>query len=278
MIKLFFVLSAFFFSSLNFAQQVSLEKIWQTDTILKTPESVLFDAKQKQLFVANINGNAFAKDGNGFISLLNLDGTIKELEFVKGLDAPKGMAYQKGKLYVSDIDKLITINVATKKIEATLTIAGALFLNDVSIAPNGTIYVSDSRGKKVYSVVNNTASVFIDSIQSPNGVLFAKNNLYVLSAGRLMQFNNTATDSTVLASGMEASTDGVELFGKGYLVSCWIGTAYFIDASGNKTKLLDTQANKVNTTDIGINTKEKIVYIPNFNANTVTAYKIVEKP
>ena len=47
-----------FFSALlitpNLAAQHSLEKLWATDTVLTKPESVLFDAISKSLFVSNI--------------------------------------------------------------------------------------------------------------------------------------------------------------------------------------------------------------------------------
>ena len=47
-------------------------------------------------FVANINGNSLAKDGNGFISRLTRDGKVESLKFIAGgrggvtLNAPKG--------------------------------------------------------------------------------------------------------------------------------------------------------------------------------------------
>ena len=49
--------------------QHSLVKKWETPAELKTPESVLFDAGGKVLYVSNIDGQQpWAKDGKGSIT------------------------------------------------------------------------------------------------------------------------------------------------------------------------------------------------------------------
>ncbi len=60
-----------------------LQKIWETKGGLATPESALYDDQKDVIYVSNINGNPADKDGNGFISILNSDGTVKTLEWVK---------------------------------------------------------------------------------------------------------------------------------------------------------------------------------------------------
>ncbi len=79
------------FSFSLFAQH-SLDKKWETDSTLKTPESVLFDAGNKVLYVSNIGGKADARNGNGSIGKVDLDGKIIAVDWVPGLNAPKGMA------------------------------------------------------------------------------------------------------------------------------------------------------------------------------------------
>lgn len=60
----------------------SFDKIWETDKVLKTPESVYFDAERNQIYVSNINGKPLEKDNNGFVSILETNGTIRSLEWV----------------------------------------------------------------------------------------------------------------------------------------------------------------------------------------------------
>src|SRR5215470_772449 len=89
-----------------FAQH-SVTKLWETDTILKVPESVLLDADNKVLYVSNIDGtDGWAKDGKGSIGKIGLDGKIIAVDWVPGLDAPKGLGLYKGKLYAADIDEI----------------------------------------------------------------------------------------------------------------------------------------------------------------------------
>jgi hypothetical protein len=53
-------------------------------------------------------------------------------------------------------------------------IDGAVFLNDLATAPDGTIYVSDSTALKIFEVRGGKASVFVegaDVVEQPNGLL-----------------------------------------------------------------------------------------------------------
>lgn len=85
--------------------------------MLKTPESVVYAPKHDILFVSNIDGKPDQKDQKGFISKVSLsNGSITELNWLTGLDAPKGMAiYNNSKLYVSDITDLVEIEIGMEK-------------------------------------------------------------------------------------------------------------------------------------------------------------------
>src|SRR5690606_14202619 len=108
----------------------TLTKVWETDTVLTTAESTLYDKDNDIIYVSNINGNHSEKDGNGFISRMEADGTISQLQWVAGLNAPKGMAIMGDKLYVTDIDELVEINIADSSIANKYPVEGATFLND----------------------------------------------------------------------------------------------------------------------------------------------------
>src|ERR671911_170854 len=70
-----------------------VQKLWETPAQLKTPESVLYEPTESVLFVSNMDGKPDEKDGQGFISKVSpTNGTIIELNWVAGLNAPKGMA------------------------------------------------------------------------------------------------------------------------------------------------------------------------------------------
>ena len=71
--------------------QHSLVKKWETDSTLKIPESVLFDGGNQVLYASNIGTRPDAKDGSGSIGKIGLDGKIISVDWVAGLNAPKGM-------------------------------------------------------------------------------------------------------------------------------------------------------------------------------------------
>lgn len=256
------------------SQQHHLVKKWQTDTLLKVPESVYFDAANKVLYVSNIDGTPDGKDGKGSIGKVGLDGKIIQVDWVTGLNAPKGMGVYKGKLYVADLDAVGVIDLKAGKLLKRIPVAGSVFLNDITVDKKGVVYVSDSRNKKVFKLENEVPSIYIDNLTSPNGLLVNDDVLYILDNGSLLKVEKDKS-LTKIADGMEPSTDGVEnVKGKEFIVSCWIGAIYYINADGTKEKLLDTSAAKSNTADIAYDAKTRTVYVPTFYKNSVVAYEL----
>jgi hypothetical protein len=272
--KAFVFLFAVFSISLITAQEHQLIKLWQTDTLLKTPESVLFNSRNNFLYVSNINGASDAKDGNGSIGKIGLDGKIITVDWVKGLNAPKGMGLYNGKLWVADLDEVVEINTATAAIEKRIPVKGSTFLNDIAIDGKGVVYVSDTRIKKVYSIENDQVNVFLSDLKGPNGLFVVGDDLYILDNGALLKMSKNKA-LTKIADGMESSTDGLEsINGHDFLVSCWVGAIYFVKADGSKEKLLDTQVQKINSADIGFDPVKKILYVPTFLKNSIVAYQL----
>jgi hypothetical protein len=256
--------------------QKQLVKLWSTDTLLKVPESVLFDGKNNVLYVANIDGQPWANDGKGSIGKVGLDGKIIAVDWVSGLQAPKGMGLHKNKLYVADLTDLVVIDVTNGTIIERIAIEGAGGLNDVSADENGTIYVTDSRARRVYEVKDKKASILLDSskLRGPNGILKHKGSLYVLDAGSMYRMEKDGSLSK-LAEGMEGGTDGIEnVGGNDYIVSTWGGVVYYVNADGTKQVLLDGREQKINSADIGYDAAKRIVYIPTFWKNSVVAYEL----
>ncbi|MDP1907004.1 MAG: ATP/GTP-binding protein, partial [Hyphomicrobium sp.] len=146
--------------------------LWET-TGLKTPESALPVPAEGFAYVSNVAGQPTDKDGNGFISKVSLaDGKIIALEWAKGMDAPKGLALAGGKLYASDIDKLVEIDAASGKILATYDAPWATFLNDVAVDAQGNVFVSDSSAGAIWRLAGGKFEKWIDdpALKFPNGL------------------------------------------------------------------------------------------------------------
>src|ERR671923_722747 len=126
-----------------------IEKVWETPAELKTPESVIYEPNENVLFVSNIDGPPDRKDKQGFISKVSpLNGSIIELNWVTGLDAPKGMAIINSNdnnklLYVSDITDLLEIDINSGKIINRYNAPGSAFLTD---GASGKLYIVNSNG------------------------------------------------------------------------------------------------------------------------------------
>ena len=149
--KITYILAIICISFSISAQQ--LEEIWATEAIFDTPESVLVDRQNNCLYVSNIGGQEpWKKDGNGFISKLGTDGKMLEKEWVKGLNAPKGMTIIKDKLFVADIDQVAVIDIKTGKITKIHTCEGSSTLNDITDGKGKKILITDSRGRALYEL------------------------------------------------------------------------------------------------------------------------------
>jgi sugar lactone lactonase YvrE len=262
------------------AAGAGLMKMWVTEPVFKVPESVYFDGRREVLYVSNINGNPGEKDGNGFISRLGLDGKVLKLEWIRGLDAPKGMAVRGGSLFVSNIDELVEIDIKNDKIVRRYPAEGAQFLNDVAVDAKGNVYVSDSSNKNsvIYRLASDTLEVWASgkAISSPNGLLVDGGRLIVGNTGDAMlkQIDlETGAISDLHTVGF--GVDGLAMDRKGNLiVSDWAGRTVLIEPSGAITPLLDTRSEKINAADLTFVPGEDLVVIPTFNDNRVVAAKL----
>ena len=256
------------------AQKATVQKLWATDTILKVPESVLVDDKENCLWVSNIDGASNGKDAKGSISKLSKTGTPINLDWVTGLNAPKGMAKYKQELYVADLTELIVIDIKKGVIKNKIKVEGSVFLNDVTVNKNGAVFVSDSRTGKVHRIENGMVSIEVENLQGPNGLLSIEDQLLILDRGSLLSVTPGGAISKIM-DGMDPSTDGIERVAPNqYIVSCWNGIVYFVAAGAQKITLFDTRSEKINSADIGYDAKNKIIYVPTFMKNSVVAYQL----
>jgi hypothetical protein len=255
------------------AQTHSLEKIWETDTIVAIPESVLPDMPNNILYVSLINGGGWDSDGIGGVGKLSLDGKRYDSSWITGLNAPKGLGKFGNKMYVADISDVVVIDIKKGKVEKKIAIEDAKGLNDITVDSKGIVYVSDSRTAKIWRIQNNVATLYLDSIKGVNGLRAIGNDLYIgagknfLKAGK----NKKVTKVADVPQGI----DGIEPVGNGdFILTAWSGYIFYVTAAGNVETLLESHAEKMNTADIGFDKAKKILYVPTFNAKKVVAYQL----
>lgn len=257
-------------------QQLQLTELWETKD-LPTPESVLYHAENDALYVSLIDGDGAEKDGKGGVAILNLDGSIKDQDWVTGMDAPKGMAVYEDVLYVADITALVAIDLNTGDVLNEIEFPDAVFLNDVTVDDSGVVYVSDTRTGTIYQMQDNKPTVFLEDAPNANGLKVVNGSLYALVGPALWKIDANK-EHTVIAEGFELGGDGLEPVGDDgdFLVTCWGGLVYYVKADGSFEKLMDVQG-EMNTADLGIYPETNTIYIPTFNSNSVKAFKLENK-
>jgi sugar lactone lactonase YvrE len=276
--KLFvFTLLIFGFSAFD-SHHVTLKHQWTTDTLLKTCESVIYLEKEKVLVVSNIDGDPTNKDNNGYLSLVKLDGTIKTLKWIEGLNAPKGMGVVDNLLYVTDIDQIVVVNIKKGKIEKKIIVKNAQFLNDITTDALGNVYISDMKTQNIHKIdVKGKLSVFAKEIKTKgiNGLLAKEDALYLLDmiGGSMYKMGYEDKKLKSITDGLPNADGLMALDKEAYLVSCWHGQVYAV-VHGRPTLLLDTQDQKLNAADAYYIENEKLLLVPTFYGNSLMAYSV----
>ena len=161
----------------------------------QSPESVITDGTF--FYVSNVGAELAPskKDADGFISKLDGDGNILELKWLSGdgLHAPKGMAIVNGVLYVADVDKVRGYNMKSKKktFQVDLSSTRTVYLNDLTVRDNNTLYVSATDLGYIYKVNLKGGGSFemvdiYSDLSGANGLVYdkVKDRLLIASFGQ----------------------------------------------------------------------------------------------
>jgi sugar lactone lactonase YvrE len=201
------------------------------------------------------------------------DGSVTKRDWVTGLNAPKGMALLNGKLYVTDIDEVVEIDVAGAKIAKRYPVAGAKFLNDAA-TDGKQVYFSDSETGKVHRLDNGKATLVAEGFAGINGLGFdQKGQLFILDGKGLRRYN-PADKASQFVNEVVTGGDGLVIIDDStYIASRWQGEIYLVQ-NGKEHLLLDTKADSSNTADIDYIRDQQLVLVPTFFKNKVVAYKL----
>lgn len=244
------------FASIAFSSTIQAQSI-KTITGFHHIESVVSDSRN--LYVADIGKDLApqAKDGDGAILKLDSKGNVVEATFVKEkLNAPKGLAIYKDVLWLTDIDRILAIDLKTgNKLYEIDFSKDSSFLNDIAVWDASTLYVSATDVSKLFKVnlIDKTYSevVLNQPIAGINGLYCPKkgNVLYVNGigsnnkangvVGAVNLKNNTFTQLTTF----EGIYDGLAVVNDVLYVSNWVafekkGILLSIDLNTKRLKTL----------------------------------------
>ena len=198
------------------------------------------------------------------------------------------MALRDRTLYVADVDELLEINAASGEIVNRYPAKGAIFLNDVAVGDDGTVYVSDTPMNTIWRLKDGTFEPWLanDDLNGPNGLLVQGDKLIVASFGKLPGPGQKQELGGLLAVGLEnqsvsklgngetiGNLDGLQLLQPGvYLVTDWAaGVLYRVDAKGKADRLIKLSKGSA---DLIYLPDKKTVLIPIMLNNTLVAYAL----
>ncbi|MEE9439328.1 MAG: hypothetical protein V3V14_10040 [Saprospiraceae bacterium] len=260
-------------------QSIKLSPKWMSDSILITSESLIYDDKTSNYYVSCINGvPPTKKDGDGFIAIIDSRGNIVNSKWLSGLNAPKGIVIKGNQIIVTDIDELVIINKSKGEIEKRLLIPGAKFLNDIALAPDGSLYFTDSSTNTIYRYSDDKVTLYKrdKNFGGCNGIFVDHETIHVVGfdSGDISSIDIDSKKVTNHGKSIVPGGDGIAPWQGGFIMSNWNGEVYYIDALYKATKVLDTKDLEINAADIVVNSKTNEILIATFFDNRVVSYGI----
>jgi len=263
-----------------------LEKVWETERELLTPESVQYDPRREVLYVSSFDVNyANTPEHTGYISKVGLDGTIVEHDWISDLDAPTGLGILNDRLYVLERGFLTEIDIDAGEVAARHEIPDSDFLNDLAIGPDGSIYMTDTRpsshaDSRVFRFHDGEVEVWLDGpeVVRANGLWVHGNELLLGNTGdgSLKAVDLTSKQVRKIVTLGAGVVDGIRVDRDGnYLVSHWEGQVYVVSPDGQAVEILDTLPEATdNTADFEFIAEHDLLLIPTFLGNRVVAYRL----
>lgn len=243
--------------------------VWVAKEVFCEPETVL-PLPDNTLLVSNVCG--FNKAGNGFLTLLDLNGDVAHPRVIKDLDAPLGMAFLDHKIFVVDKN---TIQVFSwpgyeflKAVQLPTQVA-----NDVAVHPNGTMYVTDTAAGNVVKVdTEGKSKIFIGANKFPgaNGIEIRENQLFV-GGERLWLVN--LINKTIETQGPDwlVDIDGIEFEPDGVVQVTPVGGP-LVRLEADAITVLGGEG--VSSANHGYSPEASLAFIPTGFDNTVIAIRV----
>jgi sugar lactone lactonase YvrE len=260
-----------------------------------TPEAARWDRASNVWYVANINCGPADKDNNGFISRLKADGSIDSLRFIEGgkngvkLNGPKGMALVGDTLWVADVDAVRGFNRRTGAVVASVELGKqARFLNDITVGPNGVLYVTDTgvlftaKGvehpgpDRIFAITGRNVAVGIEGkfLGGPNGITWdgASSRMLIASytANTILGWKVGETRVDTVATGL-GQYDALEIVGGTLYTSSWADSSISTVEGGKITKVAGPV---VSPGDMGVDQARSLIAQPLLMLNKVEFWRV----
>jgi hypothetical protein len=266
------------------------------------PECVATDGKF--LFVSNIGipVSPMAKDNNGFISKLSLDGKIIEEKFIQNLHGPKGMVIIGDILYVTDIDAVLGFDIKSKIKKKNIAFEkyDTKFLNDLVKIDDQMLVVSSTDKNHIYTInfkkgiKTEEVKLKGEKLKGPNGLAYnAKTDILYIGEygtekelGGFIQVKDFKKNENLMAERLftyKGNIDCVELMDSTMIFTDWNSTA--VEGKSKAPKIGGIFSLNLNhldqpkieeimkpiegPADFYLDTKKKMIFLPALMGNKI---------
>ena len=268
--------------SLQADDTIKLTQQWESDRVLMGPEAVAYDSARDVLYVSNVNlkspKGAEVLPYEEFISKVSTDGTILDLKWVDHVNRPTGMVIHQDKLYVAERGALVVINLEDEIIEKRIPIMDTKFVNDVTISPDGVVYMTDSGKSTVYRIENGESEEWLvsEEIGKPNGLLFDGDKLIigVNSDNYLKSIDLETKEVKKIAFLDEEGIDGILPYKSGYIASLVKGNIFYVTKDGEVTELLNSREEELKIADFEFIPSKELLIAPIINKEYLIGYQL----
>ncbi|MDJ0813763.1 MAG: hypothetical protein QNJ23_08540 [Woeseiaceae bacterium] len=249
-------------------EPLQAEIAWVAEGEFCEPETVL-PLPDDTLLVSNVCG--FDKEGNGFLTLLDRNGSAIDWRIVDDLDAPLGMALANGQLFVVDNNRVRVFRWPGFEPHAQIALETKV-ANDIAIGDDDAIYVTDSALGQVIKInADLEQSVLTGEAQFPgaNGIHVNMDDLWV-GGGKLWHVDMRDNTVTTVRPRSIGGVDGIEQEADGTLQVTPVG--------GPLIRLRDElevhDADVISSANHGWAENLRLALIPTGFDNTVIAIRV----
>lgn len=244
---------------------VSAGEYCEPETVLPLPDDTLL--------VSNVCGSR--ETGNGFLTLLSADGQAIDWRIVEGLDAPLGMTLVGERLHVVDNNQVKIFRWPGYKLLETIELDTAV-ANDISVATDGTIYVTDTaRHQVIKHSADGQQSVLTGEprFKGANGIEFDGDVLYV-GGKRLWRVDLENDAVTAIGPEWLTDIDGIEIEPDGTLQITPVAGPLVRYRGDDDVEIL--AGDGISSANHGYAASLNLALIPTGFDNTVIAIRITE--
>jgi hypothetical protein len=255
----------------------------------KHPESICV-VSPEAVFIADIGKEMKPSeaDSDGVLYKCTIDKIAEHKKFNKNfkLNAPKGIAADKKYLYITDIDRIVIVNIETGEKEDEISFSKkGVFLNDITMLEENTLLVTATNHHELYAVIIPTKEIFNLSnkdIEGANGIYLGVGKVFVcgfadkkLAKGSVYEYDlETNKISTILPS--LGHLDGLKMYKDKLIVSDWggdynHGKIWEIDLEKKTSTILTDNKELKSPSDFDI--YENTILIPCIDSGEIMVFK-----